>query len=419
MARDARQNRFQPKPVENIQLSENNAVRRAVAAVLFLIFGAVALAYSFSQLFSVSAGWQTIEAGTSSGPSCGEDFTLLYDLGSGERSATDEKKALTQLYTQACRTAFQLFHTVQSFDGVTNLHDINVRPNEVLAVAPALYAAFEAVQVAGDRTIYLGPVCARYGDLFSCDSETQMVDFDPWLSEAVAEEYAAYAAYASDPSHIDVELLGENQICLRVSEEYLAFANREGVERFLDFGWLKNAFVADYLADTLTQAGFTRGILSSFDGFARCLDSREDTFTLNLYGWEERPVIAGTMEYRGPMSVVGLCAFSVTEGDWQRFCLPSDGRLRTPYLDVSDGRCRESVDSLVCWSAEENCAWLALEMASVFIAERFDSTPLEALCARSVSALWCRDRVFDGTSMPLDIQNLYQNGDVRYSLAEP
>lgn len=420
LGRGARDKRPYIKPVERIQLSEGNVARRAIVAVLFLIIGAGTLAYSFSQLFAVDAGWQTIQAETSDGPNCGEDFTLLYELGVGNQSVTAEKRALAQIYTRACKTAFQLFHTVQSFEGVTNLHDINARPNEAVTVDPALYAAFEAVRAAGNRTVYLGPVCARYGDLFTCQDDSQLVDFDPWTSREVSEEYAAVATYAADPAHVDVELLGENQVRLRVSEEYLAYASQESIERFLDFGWMKNAFVADYLADTLVQAGYTRGILSSFDGFARCLDDREGTFTLNLYGWEEgRPVAAGTMEYQGPLSIAGLCSFPVTEGDWQRFYQLRDGQLRTPYLDGTDGKCRQSVDSLVCWSEGYSCARLALTMAPVFVVGQFEPAPLEALTAQGVYALWCQDRVFDGTGPLTDIQNLYHSGGVRYSLAEP
>ena len=418
MGRYARDKRPHIKPVEKIQLSEDNTLRRLIAAVLFLLIGAGALVYAFLQLLTPEGGWQAIQTGTSDGPTCGDEFTLVYELGAGGQSAAAENRALTQLYTRACRTAFQAFHTVESFDGVTNLCDVNAQPNRELAVEPVLYAAFEAVEAAGDRTVYLGPVWNRYSDLFSCQDDAQLVNFDPWASEAVAEEYAAIAAYAADPAHINVELLGEGRICLRVSEEYLAFARQEGIGCFLDFGWMTNAFVADYLADTLAAAGFTRGVLSSYDGFARCLDGREGSFHLSLYGWEGgRPIEAGTMEYQGPMSVVSLRAFPVSEGDWGRFYLLRDGRLRTPYLDAADGRCRQSADSLVCWSAGHSCAKLALATAPVFVAEEFDPAPLEALAGEGVSALWCRDRAFGWAGLRPDIQNLYEGGDVRYSLA--
>lgn len=408
MGRYAKDNRPHIKPVQKIQLSEDNTARRAAAAALFLLIGAGALVYAFVHLLAPDAGWQTIQAGTSDGPTCGDDFTLLYELGAGDRPAAAENRALTLVYTQACQTAFQLFHTVQSFDGVTNLYDVNAHPNEVLAVEPVLYAAFEAVEAAGDRTVYLGPVCARYGGVFTCQDDSQLVDFDPWSSQEVAVEYAAIAAYAADSAHIGVELLGENRVRLRVSEDYLAYARQEGIERFLDFGWMKNAFVADYLADTLIQAGFTHGILSSFDGFARCLDEREESYTLNLYGWEgDRPVVAGTTQYRGPMSVVSLCSFPVTEGDWQRFYQLRDGQLRTPYLDVSDGRSRTAADSLVCCSPTHNCTQLAVKAAPAFIAGSLQEDPLRELLREGVQHIWCENKVLNASGPDMVVTNLY------------
>lgn len=420
MGRNARDNRPHIRPVEKIELSEGNALRRAIAAALLLILGAGALAYSFSRLLAPEPGWQAIEAASPDGPTCAEEFTLLYELGAGGEDPRSENRRLAEVYAQACQAAFRLFHTVERFEGVTNLCDINAQPNRTLSVDPALYRAFEAVGEAGDRTVYLGPVWARYGDLFFCQDDSQIGDFDPWTSEAVAEEYAAAAAYAGDPAHIGVELLGGNRIRLRVSEEYLAYAAREGIDRFLDFGWMRNAFAADYLADTLAEAGFTRGVLSSYDGFARCLDGRDTPFTLNLYGWEEdRPIEAGTVQYQGPMSVVSLRGFPVVQEDWRRFYQLKDGQLRTPFLDPADGKCRASVDSLVCWSGDAGCARLAMAAAPVFIAGELDPAPLEKMAGEGIYALWCVDRVFFSTSPSLDIQNLYQTGGIVYSQAGP
>ena len=60
-----------------------------------------------------------------------------------------------------------------------------------------------------------------------------------------------------------VELLGEGRIRLFVSREYLEFARREGVECFIDFEWMRNAFIIDYLARELAAQGYTSGVLLS------------------------------------------------------------------------------------------------------------------------------------------------------------
>lgn len=396
--------------MEKIELSQEKTGLRAVAAVVFLLIGVGALAYGVSQFFSAEPGWQTIQAGTSGGPTCGDEFVLLYEAGASGRSAREEGRDLNELYTQACRTAFQLFHTELSFEGVVNLKDINDRPNEALEVDPALYRAFEAVREAGDRNVYLGPVYARYGDLFYCEDDSQLADFDPRLSPEVAEEYAAIAAYARDPASIDVELLGDNQIRLRVSEEYLAYARENGVQRLLDFGWMKNAFIADYLADTLTENGFTNGAVSSVDGFARCLDGREGHYGLNLMGLLEdgRAVQAGTMEYQGPMSLVSLRSFPAAEGDEARYYRLKNGETRTLYLDPADGLCRGAADFLAVYSEGWSCARLAMEAAPVFIAETLDREALEGLSAEGISAVSCQGRIIWTGDPPPAVSGLYE-----------
>lgn len=410
-----------PRPVQKIELSESNTTRRLIAAGLFLLIGAGALAYGISQLFTPEAGWQRIEAGTAEGPTCANEFVFLYELGASGQAIRTESRELTALYTQACRKAFQLFHTVEGFEDVVNLYEINRQPNEVLEVDQVLYDAFAAMEEAGDRTVYLGPVYARYGDLFYCTDDSQLVDFDPRLSDEVREEYAAYAAYASDPEAIGVELLGDGKIRLRVSEDYLAFARRESVDRFLDFGWMKNAFVADYLAQTMAEGGYTNGCITSDDGFARCLDGRGMGYALNLLDdLEGRAIEAGTVEYQGPMSMASLRTFPAVAGDELRFYRLKDGQARTLYLDPEDGLCRGSVESLTCYSKECGCVRLALEAGAVFIADAFDRAALERLAEESIYAVWCHDRTLQGTEPSLTVSNLYRNDSgVSYSVIHP
>ena len=407
LARYARDKRPHIKPVEKIQLSEDNTVRRIIAAALFLLLGGVALAYAVIQMFTSESGWQTIQTGASEGATCGEEFNFQYELGAEGQSAAAESRTLTRLYTQACQTAYRLFHTEESFEGVVNLREISLRPNEVLEVDGVLYRAFETVQEAGDRTVYLGPVYARYEDLFYCEDDVQLADFDPRLSQSVAEEYAGIAAYASDPGHIDVELLGDNRIRLHVSEEYLDYARREGIDHFLDFGWMRNAFIVDFLAETMMDSGFTHGCITSFDGFARCLDSRDVGYGLNLLEQREgSPIQMGTMEYRGPMSLAGLRTFPAATGDERRIYRLRSGEIRTLYLDPADGLCRSAADSMVFYSRTRSCAELALEAAPVFVADALEPAAVQGLSGRDVQFILCWDERLYTADPELTVSNL-------------
>lgn len=392
--------------------------RRLIAAAVLLVIGGVALAYGFTQLMTPETGWQTIEANIAQGPSCGDELVFRYELGADGASPGTENRAVSALYSDACRTLYQLFHATEGFEGVTNLRELSLHPNETLTVDATLYGALEAVQRHGDRTIYLGPVYDRYNGLFSCQDDAQRWEFDPRLNPDVAREYETLAAYARNPESIDLRLLGNNQVCLHVSEDYLAFAQREGVEWFLDFGWLKNAFVVDALAELLIENGFTHGVLSSYDGFQRNLDSRETDYGLNVLDYGDGALYpAAVLSYRGPRSMVCLRDFAVEELDWQRICRLESGEARTAYLSPEDGLCRSAVRSLIGYSERVGCGEIALGLAPVYVAEELEPGALDGLAREGIQSIYCRDRVIYATEPGVNLTNLYEGGGVRYTLA--
>ena len=193
MGRTARDKRPNVRPVEKIELNDEHVGRRLALTLVFLLAGAGLLVYSFMQLFTPQSEWVTVEAGSSAGASSASEFVFLYRLGGGELSPAAENKAVTAAYTQLCRTAFEVFHNQMEVPGVNNLYAINRHPNEELTVDKGLYNAFATVERSGNRSIYLGPVYERYENVFYCQDDSQLTDFDPRLSSTVAAEYAAYA----------------------------------------------------------------------------------------------------------------------------------------------------------------------------------------------------------------------------------
>lgn len=362
-----------------------------MAAALLLI-GVGLLAYSFFLFLNPESQWVTITANSSAGASSAEDFTLLYCPGAGGASPTAERRGVTQLYTSLARSAFELFHADQGFDGVVNVYAINRRPNEALEVEPGLYAAFSAVIESGSRALYLGPVYNRYFDLFACQDDVQLVDFDPRLSEDVAEEYREICAYANDRLAVGLELLGENRVRLNVSAEYLAYAEQEGIEDFIDFSWMANAFIADFIADGLAAQGYTHGALTSYDGFCRCLDTGDTDYSLPLYSRVDGTVYpAAVLHYTGPLAAVSLRDYPLSDRDAARFYTLRSGERRTPYLDPADGLCRNALPELTCYSAGRGCGELLLALLPVYVADEFHPEKLDALDRDGISAVYCED----------------------------
>lgn len=326
-------NRRLPKPVQKVWLSEKNVGRRILLVVLLLAIGSGFLVYGFMNFLHGDSGWREISVKAGADLNCGEDFTLKYNVGASGVSAGGEAKALSLLYTDAAVKGYRLFNIDESFEDVTNLYDINQHPNEVLTVDPVLYDALKKVSDANCREIYLGPLYASLENLCASNDDAAAAQFDPNRNDAAAEETAAVAAFTQNPDDISLELPGENQVCLHVSDAYQAYAAEMGYTAYLDFFWMKNAFLIDYLADTIRGEGYQLGIISSKDGFVRCLDETgEKEYRYPLYHLSGNEIQSyGTMTYEGPKSIVFFHAYQ------------AGSRMRTAIISIRTKRCARRI----------------------------------------------------------------------------
>ena len=376
-------------PVQKIELSDKNIKLRLAAAVLFLIVAVAAITYGIIGFLKGETGWREIEVYSSAGVTCGEDFVFLYEVDSQESVSTNVR-LVTTLYSNAAKTAYEIFNADVEIEGVANLWYINHHPNEEIMVDEALYNALSQVSYDGGRWIYLGPVYSIYDNLFYMSSSDGAVDFDPRLNPAIGELFQEICRFAEDSEAVNLEIMGNNTIKLKVSEEYLAFAEAEELEDFIDFYWLKNAFIVDYLTDRLLAAGYNHGVISSYDGFVRCLDDRGTVFSYQLYHEQEGvAVLSEVMEYTGPCSFVTFRSYPLNGLDYRRYLLLSDGSVRTPYLSTVDGLDRCSIEELTVYACHIGCAEIALKAASWYIADELQENTLASLTETGIyTAYW-------------------------------
>ena len=395
------------EPVQKIELTDKNIKLRLAAAVLFLIIGASAIAYGISSFLTGEAGWREIEVNSSAGVTCGEDFVFLYEVDDQESIRT-QVRLVTTLYSDAAKTAYEIFNADVEVDGTANLWYINHHPNEEILVDEALYnALFQAVEDGG-RWIYLGPAYSIYDNLFYMASSDGAVDFDPHLNSVIGELFQEICRFAGDPEAVSLEFMGENTIKLKVSEEYLDFTAEEELESFIDFYWLKNAFIVDYMADRLLAEGCTRGVISSYDGFVRCLDDRGTTFNYQFYHREGAAAVpSAVVEYIGPQSFVTFKSYPLNGRDYHHYLIFSDGSVRTPYLSPQDGLDQCSIEELTAYSSYAGCAEVALRAAPIYIADQFDVSALMSLKEASIYTIYWKEG---------EIQN---NGPLLFSGEEP
>lgn len=389
--------------ITNIEVDTKHLTLRVVLFSAFLVLGIGAIIYGLIGLFSDEGGWQIIEAEQYASADCSDEFTLQYELGAGDISPKTEYNQISALYGEVTAKMYQLFHENQLFDGVCNVAYLNEHPNETVEVDSVLYSAFEMLDRAGSRQLFAAPYWEYYNVLFSCDEDWEIQSYDPALNEELAELFGETGRYINDNEAVDLELYGDNRVCLKVSEEYLKFAGENDIYSFISFHFMKNAFIIDYIADRLIQSGYTHGTISSFDGFYRDLDDRGTFYSLNLFDRNGDAVIcAATLDYNKRLSIVSLRAFPVSAEDDPRYYVTAGGGIRFPYIDTVSGVCLAANDDLVCYSESMGCAELLVQAIPVYVAESFKPELL------SCEFIYCEDRVIYCSEKDLELTNIFE-----------
>lgn len=383
----------------HIPLPENKLKLRTALVIALIVLAVASFAFGVNSLVGTDAGMAEITV-LSGEMNAGDDFTFYYNLGFGGADATDERREVRSLYSQAATDALEIFSSDVEAEGGGNLYYLNSRPNEYVAVDGALYSALEQLEGSGTRYHYLAPLYEQYYAMFNSASDAEAAEYDPRLNDAQAEFFSQIAAFASDSGEIALELLGDNKVRLHVSEEYMRFAEANGVTTFIDLTWMKNAFIADYIAQELIDAGYTHGALISDDGFMRCLDDETGAEYSFTFSHRDGTTITNlsTLQFSGTVSIAYLHDYPLESGNSGGYYLYSDGTLRSAFLDTADGLDRSCVPELAAYSFEDGCAGLALKLAPVFISSDLDMNELAELEKDGITVYYTQDGVLCSTA---------------------
>ena len=355
---------YAPK-MEHVEVPESHVKLRAILFVLAILLAVAAFGFGLNSLLTPETGWKAVEA---SGSNSGE-ITLQYNYGAGAQGTAAERRQVSDVYSTALTQAEQQLS--QAGNNTVSLYTVSTNPNQTVTVEPILYRALERFCATGSRAIYYGPLYSRYYALFASQYDEAAAEYDPARSSDAGAFTAQIAAFAQNPDQIDLELLGENQVRLNVGKEYLAYARENELDTLLDFGFVKNAFVIDAVADALTDAGLTGAVLTSTDGFSRSLC--QGSFGVNLLeatdsGYRQ----AAAAAYNGPRSVAALRAFP-------------------PVLDETTGLLTAANDNLVLFG-DGSVGDLALQAMQAL--SLWDLEGLSCLYSRE-NAVYCTDKTVE------------------------
>ncbi len=406
------------RPVEKIELPEKSSKTRIVVAILLLAIGLGFLGFAIFSALTPENGWVQIESIAVSSESVAGDLVFFYELGVSGKSINAEHRELSNLYTELCMDAYRLFTADYAFTDVHNLHYINSHVGEKVTVEPALYRALKAIEDSGTRLLFAAPFYREYKNLFADTEDSSAALVDPYKSEEIAAYFAELSSFTKDDAHICLEFLGENTVRLMVSEEYRAFAQENAIESYIDLYWARNAFAVDYICEELISRGFTYGSISSYDGFVRVMDRRETGYSYNLYGlYDDVLYNAARMDYAGSNSIVCLRSFPMTEQD-QAYYVYKTGERRHPYVDATDGLCKNATDALVAYSPYRGCAAVLLAALPNYLSGTLDDAKLSEMASGGVYAAYAEGTTVYYTQTGVKLSNLYRDEKITFQTKE-
>lgn len=405
---------YQPKPVERVELDEKNTKARITLVVLAIVIAVIAFSYAIGKSTSVDHGWREIEADAAAGMNCSQDFQFNYYLGGSGISAAAELKAITNLYTQATTTAYHAFNAQELGKETNNLFFLNRNVNTPVQVDPVLYQAFETVNRLNSRYVFMAPAFAEYHSLFFCNEDWETAGYDPYQNEDIRQYMAQVAGFARDPEAVRIDLLGDNTLQLTVSEEYLAFAKENGIVNLVDFYWMRDAFIIDYLAGIMEENGYNRGAISSYNGFVRCLSADQLAYSFHAYDLLTNATVckAARLNYTGGTNLVHLHSFPLNKEKEIYFYQFADGSVRTPHVDLADGLSKHSLPALIATSRQTSCAETLLKLLPFYAADTLDTAGLHGLEAEGIYPLYCVEKSIITTSSDVTLDEVFEGYQV-------
>ena len=393
---------YEEKPKQVIEVEEKHVKVRFVLMIVCIVVAMIAIGIWLYGLLTVEPGWYSISANVSENH-CGNEFSFAYEVGASGMDGKTEKAAVTKIYSKACKEAYDLFTWDVEDPVQTGIRYVSDHPNQVVAVDPRLYKALALVK--DSRLLYMGAVNAEYAKLFLIPEEQLAALYDPAQNPDKKAFITELMGYVGSDSHIRLEMLGENKVRLYVSAAYLNYALANDITAFLDFGWMKNAFIIDMLAEELNAKGYTRGYISSFDGFERYLAAEDVQYSRPVYDRFENGINRpGLYSVKGGGSRVFFRNYPLVDEDrWHYYSFPSTGTIASVYVDPTDGICKSATDNLVVYSREASCGELVLTCAHLFLTEVLDESALVNLNAEGISAIWAEGKELRHTGEDLSV----------------
>lgn len=339
-----------------------------------------------------------------------ERYLLNYD------TTKTERKEISDTFGEALIRAWDIF-IGEYVDGSTKgLQYLNSHEGEIVEIDPVLYTALELFMNNGDRTPFMGPLFEYYDRIFGAEKGTDISKLDPLKNKTAERLCETLAQHAADNNSIELQLLGENNVIYTVSDEYYDLLLHAGLDCYIGFGWMTDAFIVDYLAGEFIAEEYTHGSISSYSGFARNLDTTNTDYTFGVYDkYRETVYLAASASYKGSMTTVTYKSFAASKQDHHYIYHYPNGDGIHGYLNINDGKPLAACDTMIFHSKELSCAEVAIMTYKQYICDVENEESITELLDSGIGAIWFDGSVIYSTSDNISLHHLFSSKNVKYT----
>ncbi|MDO4377938.1 MAG: hypothetical protein Q4C64_02145 [Erysipelotrichia bacterium] len=350
------------KSNSKIEYTSKNLQLRKVLFIVFILVALFSFGIAAKNLFSWQPEYRIVENNVVDG----NEVILKYCADSKA-----EYEAVKNIYNESYQKIYNLLDESSIYEGTNNIAYINAHPNQKIKVDGLLYEQLNLLAEYDNNSIALAPIYELYKGMFSCDADYQLVDYDPLLNAEIAEYVQKLLSFINDKNHLSIELFEDNYVELHVSDQYRQFAQENDINSYIDFYWLKNSFIIDYIAQQLLASGYDQGVLSCYNGYFRFLSN--DALTYHYYDLvsDDSIELIADLNYAQPVAGVQYRSYRLLDFDFLINYTLENGEKRTCYIDNKDGLSKAPLSSLNIYSYQDNCTNLLLKSMKYYITDNF------------------------------------------------
>ena len=381
------------KSEQKVQLSKAHIQKRFVAFVICLLVALLAFFVAIKNLTYFEVGYKTIESEEI------YDDELIFNYYCQDRATY---KQVSVIYRDLTKQIYQLLDESNEYEGINNVYSINHNINQIITVDSILYDQLKTFLDSGNREILLGPVYSLYKAVFSCDQDYQTEDFSPDKNEQIKEIIQQLIKFINDENSVSIELLADNQVRLNVSEQYRLYMEENGLDCYVDFYWMKNSFIVDFVCDNLTERGLTQGYLCSYDGFSRFMDC--DDVIYHYYDILNDSIShICDIEIEKNHCMVTYKSFIMNQFDSFYRYVYQDNLVENCYININDGNDYSAVSSLNIYSDTDSVVKLMLDSYKYYISDSVNIND------EGFAFFYLKDNIFNISDDLIKVFNLHEN----------